>query len=120
AAFPRFEASGAALKSDSTGFTLAVAPKRRNRNVALLDFDPLTGELAFQQQIINSGFDDTGSTVVFDVEWSGDGTKLYFSRNGDGTNPGDINQVSMADTINATSTIPDGPAYSRFVTYLLK
>lgn len=120
AAFPRFEASGAALKSDTTSFTLAIAPKRRNRNVALLDFDPLTGELAFQQQIINSGFDDTGATVVFDVEWSGDGTKLYFSRNGDGTNPGDIYQVDMADTVNANPPVTDVLAYSFFRSYGLK
>lgn len=99
-----FEATGLAIKTDSLGATtVALSPKRSNRNIVLLDFDPITGDLAFQQQLLNTGFSDTGSDVVFDLEWSNDGSKLYFSRTGDDTNGANLYQVNFTDSV---ATVP--------------
>ncbi|WP_258098488.1 T9SS type B sorting domain-containing protein [Marinoscillum pacificum] len=97
---PSFEATAVAVKTDSLGATtLALSSIRNNRNIVLLDFDPATGEMTFQEQILNSGFSDTGSEVIYDLEWSPDGSKLYFSRTGDDTNGGNLYQVNLTDTV---------------------
>lgn len=99
-----FEATALAIKTDSLGATtLALSPKRINRNIVLLDFDPATGTPSFQQQLLNTGYTDTGATVIYDLEWSEDGSKLYYSRTGDDTNGGNIYQVDFTDS---TTTLP--------------
>ncbi len=95
---PGFEAAQFAFNEDS--LILAVASKTPNRNVLILDFDPSTGILSFNQTVRNTGFNDFGTTTIYDVEWSGTGAQLYISRMGDGTNPGRLYQVDFADTVN--------------------
>ncbi len=103
ASIPGFEASSFAFNEDS--LTIAVAPRRANRNIQILNFDPANGTLSFNRQILNTGFDDTGTDVIYDLEWSPDGSKLYFSRNGDGTNPGELYQFDFTDTIQSVNNI---------------
>lgn len=101
---PSFEATTLAIKTDSLGATtLALSPKRSNRNIVLLDFDRTTGDVGFQQQILNTGYSDTGNNVVYDLEWSTDGSKLYYSRTGDDINGGNIYQIDFTDTV---ATVP--------------
>ncbi len=100
-----FEASAVSLKQDTTGTTLAIAPIDANRNIVLLDFNNVTGDLTFNSRVINSGFSDAGLQVVYDLEWSNDGSKLYLSRTGDGTNSGDIYQIDFSDTTSANPPI---------------
>ncbi len=100
---PGFEASAFAYH-DSTQ-TLAVASRQANRNIQLIDFDPATGALTFNRRVLNTGFADSGPDVVYDVEWSADGSKLYFSRNGDGTNPGELYQHDLQDTLASVNNI---------------
>ncbi len=78
--YPGAEASQ--FDYDPINRVLAVAPKDINRNVVLLDFNDTTGLFSFNRSILNSGFNDNGGESVFDVEWSNDGSKLYFSRFG--------------------------------------
>ncbi|MDW3193318.1 MAG: PKD domain-containing protein [Cytophagales bacterium] len=79
-AYPNVEVAHFAYNADSAW--LAIAPKTANRNVAILDFDAATGELAFNQQILRTGVDDGQGESIYDVEWSNSGRKLYFSRFG--------------------------------------
>lgn len=96
---PAFEVAQFAFNEDS--LQLAVAPKTANRNVLILDFDLTSGALSLNQQIRNTGFADTGATAIYDVEWSRSGNKLYISRQGDGTNRGNLYQIDLADTVNS-------------------
>ncbi len=100
---PGFEASSFAFNENS--LTLAVASRQANRNIQLLDFDPTTGILAFNRRILNTGFGDSGPDVVYDLEWSSNGSKLYLSRNGDGTNPGVLYQFDTQDTLSGVNPI---------------
>lgn len=94
---PGFEAVQFAVLGDTL---IAAAPKGANRNVMIMNFDNQTGTLTYNRSVQNTGFADASPTVIFDVEWSNDGSKLYVSRTGDGTNPGNIYQVDLADTVN--------------------
>ncbi|MFY0605985.1 MAG: gliding motility-associated C-terminal domain-containing protein [Cyclobacteriaceae bacterium] len=115
-----FEASAVSLKEDSTGTTLAIAPVEANRNIVLLDFNDVTGDLSFNSTVINSGFSDGGELAVFDVEWSNNGTKLYLSRTGDGTNAGEIYQIDFADTTNANPPVAPVVNNNLFASYGLR
>lgn len=105
ASLPGFEATGMAIKQDTSGVTLAISPRGINRNIVLLDFDPTTGAITFQQQIINSAHADTGTEVIYDLEWSNDGTKLYYSRKGDDANGANLYQIDFADTTAANPPV---------------
>lgn len=100
-----FEAANLAVKVDSSGTTIAFVPKRANRNTILADFDPITGALSFQQQLINSGFGDTSNPVIYDAEWSNDGSILYLSRTGDSTSFGQILQIDLLDTASTNPRV---------------
>lgn len=94
---PGFEINQIAQKIDTTGLVkLALAPKNANRNILLLDFDPITGDIAINNSLRNTGREDE----IYDVEWSGDGSKLYFSVLGNNTNAGEIFQINFSDTVD--------------------
>ncbi|MFT6865443.1 MAG: gliding motility-associated-like protein [Cyclobacteriaceae bacterium] len=75
---------------------IAMAPKDANRNVLLVNFKPSTGQIVFKNSFRSSG----GSDEIYDVEWSNDGTKLYYSVLGDVTDVGGVFQIDLSDTIN--------------------
>lgn len=117
---PKFEASTFAVKNDTSGLLLAIVPKQANRNTILVTFDEALGDMTYVDQIVNSGFADTGSTVMTDAEWSNGGTKLYISRTGDGTNPGMVYQYDLLDSINANPPLEPIVSYDFFGSYGLK
>lgn len=85
---------------------LAATPKTANRNVRLLQFDPSTGILGFDRELLNTGFDDGQGESVYDAEWSNDGSKIYISRYGSGATDGDVYQYDLADpTLPLTSVL---------------
>lgn len=75
---------------------LAFAPKDPNRNILLLNFNTSTGEISVKNSLVNTG----DVNEIYDVEWSADGTKLYFSVLGDSTNAGSLFQINLADTVD--------------------
>ena len=80
---PSFEASAFGVhrfRPDS--IMIAVAPKTGNRNIQILRFDASTGTLSFERQMLNTGVNDGSGQAIYDVEWSFDGTKLYYTRHG--------------------------------------
>lgn len=99
---------------DEASGVLAVAPKTANRNVRLLNFDPLTGMLSFNAEIQNTGFDDGQGESVFDVEWSNDGSKLYVSRFGSGGSEGDLYQYDLADPNQLVNSILFAPVFRSY------
>ncbi|MEM0939616.1 MAG: PKD domain-containing protein [Bacteroidota bacterium] len=97
---PGFEASHFAFNPDSS--KLAMAPKTANRNIWLLDFSPLDGSLALDTVLTGTGFDDGANESIYDVEWSADGSKLYFSRFGGTGSVGQVYQLDFNDSIQTT------------------
>ena len=69
------------------------------------NFDPATGTLSFNRQILNTGFDDGQGESVYDVEWSVDGSKLYISRYGSGAQGGNLYQIDTADPAELVNSI---------------
>lgn len=81
---------------------IAVSPLTVDRNIAILDFDPVTGLLSFDQFVLNSASNLVGA--IYDTEWSPSGRFLYISRRNDS---GADAQVLQFDTTNpATSLAP--------------
>lgn len=80
---PAFEAAAFGVYSfRPDSIMVAVAPKNGNRNIQILRFDANTGVLTFVRQMSNTGFADGSGQSIYDLEWSFDGTKLYYSRHG--------------------------------------
>jgi gliding motility-associated-like protein len=93
-ALPGFEVNQFAFNADS--LQLALAPKTANRNLLILDFDPTNGRLSFNKSVRNTGVSDE----IYDVEWSSDGSKIYYSVMGNSSNTGGLFQIDFADTVN--------------------
>lgn len=108
---PGAEAAHFSFNPDS--LQLAVAPKTANRNVSILDFDPITGVLAFNQVILNTGFDDSLGESVYDLEWSPDGSKLYLSRFGSGLT-GDVLQYDFSSATPTPLSILSASLFRSF------
>ncbi len=98
--------SGEGAVMDAAHFTfnadsskIAVAPKSNNVNIQLLDFDLATGVITFDKDIPNSGNALFATEALFDVAFSNDGSKLYYSIYGDqfGT-VGNLMQFDLLDT----------------------
>ena len=80
---PSLEAAGFSffsLRNDS--LLIAVAPKTAQRNIQILSFKPSTGKLAFVKQLFNTAVSDGITESIFGVEWSFNGSQLYYSRYG--------------------------------------
>jgi len=101
---PGGEAAHFSFNVDSA--LLAVAPKRSNRNVILLNFNDTTGVLTFNSRIRNTSFPANAGENVYDLEWSPDGSKLYLSRFGDTTGiRGNVYQIDLNDSLLAVSSV---------------
>ncbi len=110
---PGSVAASFAFNADSSW--IAVAPRDANRNVQILNFDVSSGNLSFNRQINNTGFNDGGSQTVFDVAWSNDGSKLYFSRFGSATgNNADLLQFDFADSLENINSVLSSNLFRSF------
>lgn len=81
---------------------MAVSPQERNRDIEILNFDPATGALTYNQRILNSAVNSTLQQAVYDTEWSNNGQYLYISRQGE---PGIQADVLQFDFLNQTTTL---------------
>lgn len=109
---PGFEASHFAFNADSA--QLVMAPKRVNRNIWLMDFDPTTGVLAMDTTLVGSGFNDDQNESVYDLEWSPDGSKLYLSRFGSSGTTGQLYQIDFNDTLRTVNPVLSAPIFRSF------
>jgi gliding motility-associated-like protein len=110
---PGFAAASFAFNQDS--LMLAVAPKDQNRNIVLLDFDPATGVLSLNSQVVNTGNADFASEAIFDIEWSANGSKLYISRHGTTVgNNANLYQYALDDSLMNVNPILFGPIYRSY------
>ncbi|MEO9870060.1 PKD domain-containing protein [Ekhidna sp.] len=111
-ATPGFEASHFAFNADSS--QLAMAPKGANRNIWLMDFDPISGVLALDTTLLGTGFNDDQGESVYDVEWSSDGSKLYLSRFGSSGTTGQLYQLDFNDTTRTVNPILPAPIFRSY------
>jgi gliding motility-associated-like protein len=109
---PGFEAAHFAYNPDSS--LLAMVPKTPNRNIWIMSFDREgNGDLDFEQVLLNTGVSDSPNQAIYDVEWSNDGTKLYYSRFGGNVNEnvGQIYHVDFFDSLQTISPVLENPVY---------
>ncbi|WP_258104124.1 PKD domain-containing protein [Marinoscillum sp. MHG1-6] len=111
---PGFETNQFAFNENTN--QLALAPKNINRNVLILNFDPAGGTLSFNQSILNTGVTDE----IYDVEWSPDGSKLFFSVLGDSSRQGNIHHVDFTDSTSSPLPVNTVVTGSYFRSYGLK
>ena len=109
---PGFEAAHFAYNADSA--KLVMAPERANRNVWLMDFDQTTGILSMDTTLVGSGFNDDQGESIYDLEWSGDGSKLYLSRFGSSGTTGQLYQIDFNDSTRAVNPILPTPIFRSF------
>lgn len=109
---PSFEISDFAF-SPSTG-KLALGPRDNNRNVTLVDFDTLSGNITMDRAILNTGNADTPTEAVSAVEWSSSGRQLYISRFGGTGDLGDLYQYDLDDTLNTVNSVLFQPAFRSY------
>jgi gliding motility-associated-like protein len=84
------------LSFSATAGKIALASSSISRNIFLVDFDPATGILSNPEPILNSG---RNGELIYDVEWSADGSSLYFTRfTPGGPNDGHLYRVESYDT----------------------
>lgn len=109
---PGFEAAHFAFNEDSS--KLAMAPRTSSRNVWIMDFDPATGLLAMDTTLLGTGFVDDQGESIYDLEWSGDGSKLYLSRFGSSGTSGQVYQVDFNDTTLSVNPILPAAIFRSF------
>ena len=109
---PGFEAAHFSYNADSA--KLVMAPRRANRNLWLMNFDQSTGVLSMDTTLVGTGFNDDQGESIYDVEWSGDGSKLYLSRFGSSGITGQLYQVDFNDSTRAVNPILPAPIFRSF------
>ncbi len=109
---PGFEAAHFAYNADSA--QLVMAPIQSNRNIWLMNFDAASGTLALDTTLLGTGFSDDQGESVYDVEWSGDGSKLYLSRFGSSGTTGQLYQIDFNDTTRAVNPILPAAIFRSF------
>jgi len=85
---------------------IAVSPQESNRNVEILNFNPVTGALTFNQDVPNSAVANAVNPAVYDTEWSFSGNYLYISTYGQAGPPLASGNVMQYDLANPTLTMP--------------
>ncbi len=109
---PGFEAAHFAFNADSS--QLVMAPRRANRNIWLMDFDATTGILTFDRTLTGTGFNDDAGESIYDIEWSPDGSKIYFSRFGSSGTTGQLYQLDFNDSTETVSPILPAPIFRSY------
>ncbi|MCF6353205.1 MAG: gliding motility-associated C-terminal domain-containing protein [Cyclobacteriaceae bacterium] len=101
---------------DPNNNKLAVAPKNSNVNIQLFDFDPVSGNITYDRDLLNTGNADFASEAIFDVAFSNNGSKLYYSRYGNQVGlVGNLMQVDLnAPVTNAPNTELAAPVFGSY------
>src|SRR5690606_16456343 len=90
---------------------IAISPFEANRNVEILNFDPATGTLTFDQTVLNSAVTNASNPAVYDTEFSTNGQYLYVSRTGGGGAQADVLQYDLSNPSSTPASIlPVPPA----------
>lgn len=96
-----FAISNVAVKmANSTSYTIAFSSESKNDNIILVNYDPGRARpLLYSEQYRNTALTATAPST-YDLEWSANGSKLYFSQTGDEVFKGRVYQVDLTDTTN--------------------
>ncbi len=93
---------------------IAVSPNNSGANIQLLQFDPAVDTLSFVREIPNSANSDTADEAIYDVEFSPDGTKIFISRYGDGTQDGVLYRYDLDDPTASLDQVNPTPLFGSY------
>ncbi len=88
---------------------IAVSPQETTRDVEILDFDPTTGALGFQQRILSSGIITATNQSIYDTEWSDNGQFLYLSVHGEPGIQADVLQYDINNPLTSLASVLPQP-----------
>jgi len=88
---------------------IAVSPQERNRDIEILNFNPATGALTFNQRILNTAVNSTLPQAVYDTEWSSNGQYLYISRRGEAGIQADVLQFDFMNQMTTLASVLPQP-----------
>jgi len=88
---------------------IAVSPQETTRDVEILDFDPATGILGFQQRILSSGIITGTNQSIYDTEWSDNGQFLYLSVHGEPGIQADVLQYDFNNPLTSLASVLPQP-----------
>ena len=88
---------------------IAVSPQEAGRNVEVVNFDPATGALTFDQSVPNSAVASATDQAIYDTEFSSSGRFLYISRSGETGVPADVQQYDLDNPTNSLVSILPQP-----------
>jgi len=88
---------------------IAVSPQETTRDVEILDFDPATGALGFQQRILSSGLITATNQAIYDTEWSDNGQFLYLSVHGEPGIQADVLQYDINNPLTSLASVLPQP-----------
>ncbi|MBL7863384.1 MAG: PKD domain-containing protein, partial [Cyclobacteriaceae bacterium] len=93
---------------------IAVSPQNDNTNAAILNVDPATGIITFDQFIFNSGMATTTNQSIYDIEWSPNGDFLYLSRHGEPGIPANLLQFDYLNPTTSLTTVLPGSIFRSY------
>lgn len=88
---------------------IAVSPQEAGRNVEVVNFNPATGALTFDQDVPNSAVTGATGQAIYDTEFSSSGRFLYISRHGQTGVPADVQQYDLDNPTNSLASILPQP-----------
>jgi len=91
---------------------IAIAPLNAGTNIQVINFTP--GGLTFETAVTNTGNLDSGPYSIYDTEWSLDGSKIYFSRTGDGVQNGQLLRKDLNNPSASVETIPTNTLFRSY------
>ena len=92
---------------------IAVSAQTIDRNVAILNFDNVTGTISFDQFVLNSAVTSTINQANYDTEWSSNGQFLYISRHGEAGIAADVVQFDLNNPgVSLASVLPLTPPFT--------
>ncbi|MEX2233191.1 MAG: PKD domain-containing protein, partial [Cyclobacteriaceae bacterium] len=88
---------------------IAVSPQEGNRDIEVVNFNPTTGALTFNQRILNTAVNSTINQAIYDTEWSNNGQYLYISRHGDAGIQADVVQFDFLSPLTTLASVLPQP-----------
>ncbi|MEO5601390.1 MAG: PKD domain-containing protein [Cyclobacteriaceae bacterium] len=88
---------------------MAVSPHEPNRDIEVVNFNPATGGLTFNQRIFNTAVTSALNPAIYDTEWNNNGQYLYISRTGEGGVQGDVVQFDLTNPATTLASVLPQP-----------
>src|SRR5262249_35456539 len=113
----RFPTSIAHMAYHEASRKIAAAPEDRSTDAIVLTFTPTTGNIVFDDLIINSGVTSgtpPSAPSMYDIEWSASGRYIYLSRHGEGSINADVLQYDYTDSDISLASVLPSPVFRSY------